>query len=282
MTKCPRCEQSIDPTTTTICPICGTDIKAMNAQVAHDLNAQPQAQSPDIGGSPGSQHANPTINVRRNLAGDEIPNAQAEAPPSYVIGSAPGSQKPSVAPPAAPNNTPRPPATPQRAPVSVHRAEQPAKSSTGGIVLIAVLIVVAAIGGFWFKLHNRPSPKESAERYYTAIISKDYTTAYGLIRLAAEDKTKLGNADDLKKMFQTKIDLLGGLTIEDIIKAQNAKLGKIGEPKIDGDTATVPVELEGTAQGKAGTRSVELPLEWESGGWKVAGVKGVNASLGGK
>lgn len=270
MTKCPRCEQSIDPTTTTICPICGADIQAMNAQIAHDQNAQPQSQEPVIGG-----HARPQINVRRNLAGEVVPDAPAEEPPSYVIGQAPGSQKSAPPPLKAPSGAaplPRP-AAPQRAPISNHRAETPAKSSNGGLIGLIVVAVLALGGGFWWKTQHRPSPKENAEKFLKSVLSKDYATAYNLIRLTPEDKKTMGSPDDLKKLMQTKKEIpgLGEKSQEEINELANVKLGSFGEPKIDGDKATVSVELQMSIAGQSINQKIDLPLEWDSGEWKVGG-----------
>lgn len=277
MTKCPRCEQSIDPTTTTICPICGTDVQAANAQSAHDQNAQPQVQEPTIGGVP-----RPQLSVRRNLAGDAESTAQ-EDPPSYVIGQAPGSQKSNTPQNNAPN-APQPAGTPHRAPVSTHRTEQSAKSSTGGIMMVAVLIVALAGGGMWWKSQHRPSPKESAEKFFKSILSKDYSTAYNLIHLTAEDKTKMAGPDDLKKLLQTKMTLpgVGEKSQEELLEMTKAKLGTTGEPKIDGDKATVPMELQMSLGGQSMNQKMDLPLEWDSGEWKVSGgAKNMMGSQGG-
>jgi len=279
MTKCPRCEQSIDPTTTTICPICGTDVQAANAQVAHDQNAQPQVQEPTIGGVP-----RPQLSVRRNLAGDAESTVQ-EDPPSYVIGQAPGSQKSNTPQNNAPN-APQPAGTPHRAPVSTHRTEQPAKSSTGGIVMVAILIVWLAGGGMWWKSQHRPSPKESAEKFVTALLGGDYTTAANLFAVKAGGSPTAQSVEEFKQGFQKKNDYgaLGRVGTDELLKMLNAKLVKVGEPKIDGDKAKVPVEMEVSFRGQSKIQSQEFPMVWDDGKWKVDGSgKGVvNSLIGGQ
>jgi hypothetical protein len=202
--------------------------------------------------------------ARVSLTGEVIePGMSASAPPpSYVGAPLPNMQAP-----------PRPvgPAAPSRS-YSVRRAESPEKSGGGAAAALALVLLMAlagGVGGWWF-LHHRANPKAQAEKFLTALKAQDWKTVY---ETSEVDTTQFPTAQEFADKTKAGLDKMPGAAT--LLNSLFASLEfKVGDPTIDGDTATVPVTVSGAFMGQSFNQSQKLKMTNVNGVWKVARNQG--------
>jgi Flp pilus assembly protein CpaB len=122
------------------------------------------------------------------------------------------------------------------------------------IVLVVVLVVVAAIAGaMLFSVINKKAPRETADKFLTAIKSKNVSAAHGML---CKDGQKKVSEADIKSTFHLDQNTVTSYTIT-------------GENK---DTANKNVTIEHAAltYNNGDKQLVELHVVGESGG-KICG-----------
>lgn len=290
MINCPRCEQPVDETVRTTCPLCFTPL-------------QPEANAPQPGGvsnadgparadglSPAQPGAAPSsssmplsapsatplraANTRVTLNGDIIDAPQSTQPAASPMG---GSY----------NNRPAAPRPGYGLPT---RAE-PQKRSAGAtvaIVLVALLLLGGGgYGGYYWWSHRAGDPKEAVKTALTAQSNEDYKTLYNYIDLTDQMKTQYPDAQTFDDKMKATMAAVANSPFMAIAKARGIdfkaeikkalQAAKVGDAKIDGENATVPVTLE--APGAAG-KSVDVHLKQVGGAWKIEADSGA-LGLGG-
>jgi Domain of unknown function (DUF4878) len=113
-------------------------------------------------------------------------------------------------------------------------------------VLVSSVFLIAGCGG------SGGDPKATLSAFFDAMSKKD---------IAAARKLSTENSKSLLDMMETGLKMSKDNTETD--KYDKSKM-EIGEPKIDGDKATIAVKEKGTDE------SVNFTLKKESGEWKVA------------
>jgi len=232
--------------------------------------------TPPLSGRPGGA-------PRVALTGEVI---DTPSPPS-PLGLAP--RLPPVPPRAAPPNTgPLPPPPARAYTIPARRETVPAKSNAK--VILAVVAILLLVGGgafgFWFwQQYKKKSPAGVVERFFAAFKNKDGKEMMALLELPPEAKG-FGEA-----LMSPILEMAANMvTIKDY---------KIGDVKVNGDTATVSVtttvEFNPQAGGGAAlagqqvpsgpqTSTSSIPLKRVTGEWKLdASQQGGNflSGLGG-
>lgn len=222
------------------------------------LPAPPPAALP-LGGAGGS-----TV---MSLTG-EILQKPAQTMPSMGPGARPGSRSPL-------------PGSARPAPMRASAA----RSGSGGVAAVLLTLLVLGGGGFggWYWWTHRSDPRKVVTLYLTAAADEDYATLYEITDLNAQDLAHYPDAKAYEKNAkQQKKRILGGLKalegnmfgtyIDKGIEAGKTMLkqAKVGEAKVDGDTATVPVTMHFSMAGIV-DKDVhqDVQLKYVSGGWKV-------------
>lgn len=199
------------------------------------------------------------------LAPPPMASATSPAPPPVAHSAAP--PPPNMAPqsPVAQSPAPRPAASAPIRPAS----SAPQKSSSGtSVFAILLLIVVLGAGGYWF-MQNRTNPKDNAEKWLRALLTKDYKTVATLTNVGANAKTK--TAEDWKQAMQKKADLgqLGNTSPEELFAQLNVHIDKVGEPVTSDSGTTVPIMVKASLMGQEITQENKIPMKKVSGVWKV-------------
>ena len=286
MVICSRCEQPVDETTRTTCPLCFTPLPVQGAAppVQPAPAPPPQSYAPQPGGI--------------------MPLAPPDAPPPAVASLNAGqAAMPIVRPmPTAPMSVPA--AAPrmeanQRMTLTgeVIEAPQPmssampagnsqyqARSSAGAPrvaekaersgpsvgVIVMVLAALGALGGGWWFWMHRTNPKDQAQKYFDAVKAQDAKAMYQLVevdlsQVKSEDEYVSKVSDAQTRMPFLK-DALAGLQF------------KAGEPKYNGmNEASVPVAMSGSIslpflgpQPQQINQSIDVPMKNFGGIWKVS------------
>jgi hypothetical protein len=131
--------------------------------------------------------------------------------------------------------------------------------------MAVIVVLVLALGGggaFWF-MKNGGNPKDSAQKFVEAQIAGNYRAQYDLMVLGAETKKQVPNADAYEKQMKS------GPAEQVRSMLSEVKLVSVGESKIDGDTAKVPVEISFKLQGQTQTMKQDVPMKKVDGKWKV-------------
>lgn len=279
MVTCPRCEQPVDETVRTTCPLCFTPITPPAPAVQPPampsggvgLNApspgyaapqQPQglagmndAQPPTVAipgmypqQSPQPPQPQPTYPAAPPPAMN--PGARVSLTGEVIDPGVPSGPPPSYvgggAPvPPGPRPTgpvaPRPAGMAGRMPV----AEAPAKSGGGAVaaVVVVVVLLLAGVGG-WYLMMHRTNPKDQALTLYKGILSQDWNTVYPLIAFNESDRKKYPDAQSFASETQKQIDS-NPLAAQVIGQLKNAaSTATVGEPVITGDKADVPTSVK--------------------------------------
>jgi hypothetical protein len=304
MINCPRCEQPVDETVRTTCPLCFTPLRPEAEAAPAQSGAAPLAgaSSSAYGATPLAA-APPQQPVARPLAGAPV---QPTAMP--LNGSASPSAMPLNAPPAQPlrnantmrtlngdiieappapaapspmggNYAPRP-AAPRPGYSTPARVETKAKSGGGGIAVVLVALLLLGSGGFggyfWWT-HRAGDPKDTVKRALADQANGDYKDLYGLIDLSDQMKAQVPDAQAFADKQNAGMAALENGPIGALLKATGTDLkatmkkmtetAKIGETKVEGDVATVPVTMQipSTTQ----TMTINAHLKQVGGAWKI-------------
>jgi hypothetical protein len=314
MVICPRCAKLVDETVRATCPHCFTPLAGAapldgaapqpGSPPAQYGAAQPPqygaAQPPQYGAPPaqpypgGAPPQSPPAQApqlsrsggtRVSLTGEVIDDATSTPPPSYVGGGAPSRSPAGVA--ARPGGL-----AASRSAYGAPRIEVPAKSGSGGKiagVCLGILLLGGVGAGAWWFLQPHDTPKMVVEKFDTAIAAQDWKTVYTLVEIPADRKAKYADATAFANDMTTQMQalkanpMLGGF-IDSAFKAYQT--AEVGEGTITGDNATVPIKLKMsiTLMGQTREQSVDqqIPLRKFGRTWKVDGMKGPWAGLGGK
>ncbi|MCS6776384.1 MAG: hypothetical protein RMJ43_05795 [Chloroherpetonaceae bacterium] len=295
MVTCPRCEQQVDETVMTTCPLCFTPLPLPGNQPAQPAGqaAQPAAdpvvppstsvppagQTPPATAPPAYPSPTPAVNPgapsnrpgrRVALTGEVFDDTlQDNTPPRYVGGALPP-QRPAGPPQARPTAA------------RTHRpAVEEARSGSGGGAIVAIVLVLvlalAGAGGWWY-FNLRTNPKDQARKYITALKMLDWKTVYELSYLSEEDRRKYPNAqaaaDDVRKQLDQNPQL--GQLLKTALSSIEVK--NVGEPRYASGEATVPVTLSVSLFGQKQEVMQSLTLKNDRGVWKVSGSP-VGASM---
>ena len=305
MVTCPRCQQPVDETVRSTCPLCFSPIPQavqQAAQPAAPLAAPgPEPSSPSAGQSyygqppqpvapgahqqppaygaypyPGQQQTpvpmpaahRPPLNpgARVSLTGEVIdPGAPVGPAPGYVGGS-----------PVAPSRVGQPPAAsrtqvPQRR-ESAPAAERPGSGNAVGIVLALLVLIGGGVGGWYYWMH-RTNPKDQALAVYKSYLSQDYKAAYSLSALGPTGKKNFPDADSFATAQQTAINtfltkLPFGSSLLDSLKAA-ATTAAVGEPVVTADKAEVPTSCTLTFMGRSVKMKGTAHMVNDGGIWKM-------------
>ena len=154
-------------------------------------------------------------------------------------------------------------------------------------VVIGLLVLGGLGAGGWWFLRPHTSPKTVVQQFDTAIGAQDWKTVYTLTEMPPEEKKKYPTADAFAAFMTGELDKaranpLAGAAVDAFTKAYQA--GQVGEPKIEGDTATVPVtmtfSLAVMGVKKETTSTQQIPLRKINGAWKIDGMKGAMGGAG--
>ena len=145
-------------------------------------------------------------------------------------------------------------------------------------------MLVLALGGGWFWWSHRPgaTPTDTVQRVLTAFSTDDYKSMYNLIDLPADQKTKYPDAQAFEDAVKTQMKTVDNSPLSGMVKSlkDTMKQAKIGEAKIDGDTATVPITMHVSLFGVNKDVSQNISLKHTDGIWKISG-NGAGAGLAG-
>ena len=285
MVICPRCQQPVDETVRTTCPLCSTPISAPTNM----LNAPETPTAPAYGQSGMASPAGVTP-------------LNGPAPQPAII-TAPTSSMPLAAPTLAANQRMTltgevieapPPMTQSpmgnsqykaKSSYTAARLEQtPSKTDSRPIIMAVVILLMLGVGGFggWYYWMHRTSPKEQATKFLNAYKAFDFKTLY---ELSEADPDRFQNEQDFidkqnalnEKMPQLK-EAIASCTIT------------VGEPKYNSMTeATVPVNVTGsiatTVFGQTKTTDINesmlLKMKNFNGIWKSAKEDMLSSGLSG-
>lgn len=222
---------------------------------------QPQAvpQAPQY--APGST---PRPGVRVSLMGEVIEEAVPAAPPPNYGGGGAMPPLPTAQAPAAKgrrNNHEEAPGTTQG-------------NTVNAVILSVILLLVVGWGG-WRYFSSRTNPKDQTTKFLTAFKEQDWQTLYTVIDLSDDDKKRLPDAVAFEKDAKEKIS--GNPQLSALLKDLKFT---VGEPKVEGETASVPVTLGLKIQGQ----EMSLPVNTElvnKGGWKVKPSAAISEITGG-
>lgn len=227
----------------------------------------PQTYAPQLSRSAGT---------RVSLTGEVIDDNAGSAPPPSYVGGGQALRPPVGAPPRTGG-----PAS-ARAAYGAPRSEAPAKSS-GGIVVavLAGLLVLGGLGaGGWWFLTPHTTPKMVVQKFDTAIGAQDWKAVYPLVELSPDIKAKCPDATAFASYMTAEMDKarsvpMGGGVVDGVIKAYQT--AQVGEQKIEGDSATVPITLKLSIAvlGMTSEKAIEqqIPLHKVNGAWKIDSLK---------
>ena len=299
MVTCPRCQQPVDETVRTICPLCFTPLPQANSGAGPPVGASLESPlalagtplhagpTPTVPASPYppsgmpqpappmpqpiSAAPNPLLNpgARVSLTGEVIDSGAPPGPAPSYVGGPKASARPGQAGPTARS----------REPARGLRMDAPEKAAGGNPVGIIVAIVLVLGGGFggWYYWMHRTNPKDQALAVYKAYLAQDYKTAYSLVALSPETQKKYPNADafaaDRTKTVDTVLasnPLLAKLkaSIQESTKAAVAT-ATVGDPVVTGDKADVPTSCQVSFMGRSVKFKGTAHMVNESGIWKL-------------
>ncbi len=307
MIKCVRCGQMVDETERTTCPHCFTPLASAEGEGHPDPTVQVAPIVP-MQLIPGTVIGNKRVSLTGELIEIDPPTNKPSyaggtpAPPPPVAppgaptssgttlgvrktpgvkGKSPASlapmaplPPPSSAPAPSPSltaNAAPPPNTaprPASAPIRPASASSSKRSSSSGIIAVLLALVVLGAGGYWF-MQNRTNPKDNAEKWLRALLTKDYKTVFELTNAGPKSQSK--SAADWKKAMQTKADMgvLGQTTPEDLFSQLKAHVTKVDEPKTSDSGTNVPITVTLSVNGQEISRVNQVPMKKVNGVWKV-------------
>ncbi len=298
MVRCPRCDQPVDETARTTCPLCFTPLQAQAAPPAAEAAAPDNAAAPPAvpplpnamasqetpsplaplsGGIPGLPHVAAPVappvsgasalsnpNARVSLTGEIIdggmsdPAAGAPLKPGGYAGGSLGG----VAP-VRPNSQ-----TGARRPGG--ERVQPERKASGALPMIAalVLLVVGGYGGWYYKMH-RTNPKDQALAVYKSLVAQDWKTLYDLTALSEDAQKKAGTSEEFAKTMSDALDSNPQAKMGLDALKQNLTDIAVSEPKLDGGKADVPTSAKLKLGGRSITFRGVAHMINEGGIWKL-------------
>ena len=265
MVKCPRCEQMVDETIRTTCPLCFTPI-APDSNVAMTppptLN-EPQPVSPTPTGvapvqlgtqmpppelRPGSQ----TAGGRVSLMGEIIPD-DGSNPQNFTGSNVQAMKDPRAA--LDEQNF-------EEAEATVRRKNL--------ISYILFFVVVFGGGGYYYWFNHRTNPKDQIKKYFEAAKKLDYQTGYQLTALSDDDKKNNFDEAAFETQMKTTMSAFGNDTQAKKFLS-NLSITSISEPKVDDKGATkVKVMLTLSVGSQSIPAEREIEVKNEGGYWKIA------------
>lgn len=295
MVTCPRCQQPVDESVRTVCPLCFTPIPRSGAAGTSPVGASPEQHFPltgapvdysqdqaDAGTGYSPTDRQPTLTVpdspqppaprpmnpgaRLSLAGDVIEaGLPATSLPLYG-----GSGRPAE-PAANPLSRPRPPLRPSR--------EETAPPQIGKIITLAIALAVLLIAGFvaWYLWMHRTNPADQALAVYRAYLTQDYKSAYALSALSPEMLKKYPDADTFASAQHSIADgIISGNPNLAPLKSAIETAGKeaaasasVGNPAILGDKADVPTSSSINIMGQSAVYKGTAHMINDNGIWKL-------------
>lgn len=305
MVICSRCEQPVDETTRTTCPLCFTPLPVPGNAAQPTAPPAPAPQAPGM--MPGQNYA--------PQAGGVPPLAPPNAMP-------PGAAPLNAAPNAMPAIRPMPTAAPMSAPVAAPRMEanqrmtltgeiieapQPMSSAPAagnsqyqartsasaprqpekverarpniGLIVLVIALLGGGGGGWYFWMH-RTNPKDQAQKFLDAIKIMDTKALYQ----TTENDSK--SEDDFVKEKEASPQYALGKTF--VTALLSGIQFKAGQPKYNGmNEATVPVTMSGSAslfpgqKGQEISKTIDLPMKNFNGIWKVSKDSSLAGGAGG-
>jgi hypothetical protein len=303
MINCPRCEQPVDETVRTTCPLCFTPLRPEPdaAQPQPGVASPPAAPGP--GGLGGAYGASPAAPLYQSAAPSLGAPVQPMAMPLNAPAASPGRSQntrmtlngdiieapptPSAAAPAGGNYAPRPGA-PRPNYSTPARAETRTKSGGGSSVAIVLVLLVVlgggSFGGYYWWTH-RSTPKETVTKFLNALKTQDWKTIYEQTELNDQMKSQYTSAQDFADKTKAQLDSKpgAGQLISSLFSGMKFE---VQEPKDnDGNTASVPVKLTVSILGRDVTQTQNIKVKNIDGAWKVSsdvGAGGMGAlGLGG-
>jgi hypothetical protein len=313
MVNCPRCQQPVDETARTTCPLCFTplvgasgsapapgmpgsapgSVPPLNANALYPsappptpgvmplngpapLNA-PAAPMPGVNAMPGTPMgmplSTPTIGANQRMT---LTGEVIDAPAPMAQASMGNSQY--QARPAY--------GAPRREEVS---APSGGGAKTGLIALVLFVLLGGGAFGGWYLWMHRTNPKDQAQKFFAALKAMDTKAMYETVEINGEkykdeqdfitqNNTQLDKNPAAKQMLTSMFE---GLTF------------KAGEPKYDSATeATIPVTTSGTmsflGQSQSVNQTTQVKMKNFNGIWKVSkdnalgqGIMGGKGNMGG-
>lgn len=136
---------------------------------------------------------------------------------------------------------------------------QRSSGRAGANILVVLMVLLLAGGGFWMWQRSN-SPVPTVEKLGDAVKQKDWKTVYSLIAWSDSQKKQMN-----EKTFMTMAGVYGNvLTLESYL---------IGSATVDGETATVPVDLRfkltGVFLNKEKTAKIDVKCRLVNGAWKL-------------
>jgi|SRR5579871_1952402 len=274
MVNCPRCDQPVDETVRTTCPLCFTPLRP-EADAA-----QPQPTAPPLYQPAASASAAPVQPAAMPL---NAPAAPLRGPNTRVtlngdiIDATP---TPAAAPLGGGSYAPRP-AAPRPNYATPARVETRSRSGRGAVVAIVVVLLLlgGGFGGYYWWMH-RTNPKDTATKFMTAVKAQDWKAVYELSDLDDQAKSKYTSAQDFADKTKAQLNALPGIGqfINTILSGLKFE---VQDPKDnDGSTATVPINISVTVLGRDINQTQDMKLKNVGGIWKVSGGNGT-PGLGG-
>ena len=270
MVICPRCQQPIDETVRTTCPLCSTSIVGATQPVALDAGVPAPGVVPPGGSAPqpvnistsGAAPLNaPAGNLgisssqRMSLNGEVF---EAPVPLSTPAGNSQYQARSSYG-----------------APRKEVVKEQPRSNSTIVYVFVAVVMVLLAGGGYYYYM-NRTTPKEQASRYFAAVKENNYKVIYNTLDV---DPAKYKDEKDFVDQSQQANENMNPQLKAMVQSALAGLQFQVGATKTNnGSEATVPVTITGsisiTMFGMNKTQEVNMTQDVKmknfQGIWKVS------------
>ena len=274
MVKCPRCEQLVDETERTTCPLCFTSVvpdpnlttpvNSINplqaAQIGQQSQQTQQVQPVSLSAQdiPPPRPGSTTAGGRVTLMGDIIPDDPAAGGQSFT-----GSNVQELKDP--------------RAALSSQNFEEAETSNKRGTLISGILffLVVFGGGGYYWWYGHRTNPQDQAKKYFQAVKVLDYKTMYETTSFSDEEKKSVADADAYTVQAKGKFAVLG---TEERAKEglKGLTIVSVGEPKTsDKGVTTVKVKMKLPFGKQSLPLEKDVEMKNEGGLWKV-----VNASTG--
>lgn len=288
MVICSRCQQPVDETTRTTCPLCFTPVSASGDPAQPQPLGGPSAPPPAPAQPQGAMPLNGPAPVAVSLSGPAAPlNAP---PPAPTLGAnqrmtLSGDVIDAPAPMSAPaaGNSQYKPRTNYNTP---QPAQERGKSGANPVVVgLVFLLLFGGGGGGWYYWMHRTNPKDQLQKFLAATKTLDAKGMYATMEVDT-DKYKT------EKDFVDQVD--GNAAAKQFITQMLADITlTAGEPKYSGMTeATVPYKTTGTVTfnmfGQSKSQSIdktsEVKMKNFGGIWKVSkdntGMSGQGAANG--
>lgn len=289
MVHCPNCEQPVDETVRTTCPLCfapltgATPIPPAPDDEDEAVGPAPAAPATAAGAAIPAPQPAPAAEPRvaAPLTPVSISGAAQAVPISLPTGAARAAgtvvsltgeiiNTNSTLPAQAAAGPARPSALPRAAPSERWNMEAqgsaPRRGSKAGALVLVLLVLLGGGFGGWYWWMHRSDPKATTQQFVTALTNGDWKTVYNLSDLPAKVKSKYPTADAFAAAAtQNPAKVQAGLALVKKLLTS----ATIGDATVSGDTATVPITLHITALGTSRDVTSQVHLKNDSGEWKI-------------